>query len=194
MHFYWSHLEAWIAYPLSPATSSLRLLWYLYSGPCTAGNCSPISEMAADLRHLLSGKAGGLKKKRVGGGVVDVWLYSHYVWLPQSQHGVQSCVFIAFAQSEWSPLPLSVCSLPLLCSLSEDWGEPVAPRDEGLLRDPAAVCGPGEQRLTEVTGCWRGSVAQNSTSQSTHSAHFLNPSCRWTCEWGLSNITKPTLS
>lgn len=88
--------------------------------------------------------------------------------------GGLSYVFIAFAQSEWSPLPVSVCSLPLLCSLSKDWGEPVAPCDEGLLRDAAAVHEPGERRHTEVTGCWRGSVTQNShLSLHTHSVRMI---------------------
>lgn len=169
MHFYWSHLEARNAYPIHFSLLAAHCTSYDICILCSAQdcNCTPISEMAADLRHLLSGKAGGVKKKK------EVWLYGNYVWLPQSQHGVQSYVFIAFALSEWSPLPVSVCSLPLLCSLSEDWGEPVSPRDEGLLRDAAAVSGPGEQCCTEVTGRWRGYV-QNS-HHSLHSCFVISP-------------------
>lgn len=67
------------------------------------------------------------------------------------------------------PPPVSVCSLPLLCSLSEDWGEPVSSCDEGLLRDAASVHEPGEQRRAEVTGRWRGSVQPNQPHQSNES-------------------------
>lgn len=158
MHFYWSHSEPRNAYPihftLLAAQCSPNDICILCSAlDC---NCTPISEMAADLRHLLSGKAGGLKrgKKRS----VIVWPLCVIASKPT---GVWSYVFIAFAQSEWPPLPVSVCSLPLLCSLSEDWGEPVSPCDEGLLRDAAALSGTGEQCCTEATGCWRGSVAQH---------------------------------
>lgn len=73
--------------------------------------------------------------------------------------GVVLCVY-CFCPVRVIPLPLPVSSLPLLCSLSEDWGEPVSSCDEGLLRDAAAVNGPGGQGCTEVTGCWRGSVAK----------------------------------
>lgn len=66
MHVYWSHLEARNACPihftLPAAQSSSYDICILCSTRCY--NCPPISEMAADLRHLLSGKAGGLKKKK----------------------------------------------------------------------------------------------------------------------------------
>lgn len=104
---------------------------------------------------------GGRKKKKV-------WLYGNYVWLAGSQRGVQPFVFIAFAQSEWPPPPFTplfppplcvCCSLSLLRSLSEDWGEPVSSCDEGLLRDAAAVHEPRGWSHTEVTGRRRRSEA-----------------------------------
>lgn len=75
-------------------------------------------------------------------------------------------------------LPVSVCSLPLLCSLSEDWGEPVAPCDEGLLWD-VAVSGPGEQSWSEVTGCWRRSVASVTQSSPQSILHLCSNSKLW---------------
>ena len=80
------------------------------------GNCTLVSEMAADLRHLLSEKKQVVMKKKKK--KEEVWLYGHYVWLPQSQHGVLSYVFIAFAQSEWPPpFPPCVCLQPTAAML-----------------------------------------------------------------------------
>lgn len=39
-------------------------LIYLYSVPCEDSNCSLIFKIGADLRHLLSGRAGGWNKKK----------------------------------------------------------------------------------------------------------------------------------
>lgn len=52
----------------------------------------------------------------------------------------------------------SLCRLPLLRSLPEDWGQPVSPRDEGLLRTAAANHRPGQSLRTEDARCRRRSV------------------------------------
>lgn len=109
--------------------------------------------------------------------------------------GVLASMFIAFALSDWHPLLVSVCSLPLLCSLSEDWGEPVSSCDEGLLRDAAAVCGPGGQCCSEVTGCWRGSV-NTCTGDLIYSCIVcwwnsgltLEQNCGFSCSWTQSDL------
>lgn len=148
------------SYPLCPASCSEPLTSYLYSVQRRDHNCRrsrkwrQISDMCRLKKQVVKKK----KKKKV-------WLCGNYVWLPRSRHGVPSFVLIAFAQSEWPPScpsllspPVSVCSLSLLCSLSEDWGEPVSSCDEGLLRDAAAVHERRGWCRTEVTGRRRGSV------------------------------------
>lgn len=160
MHVYWSHLEARNACPIHFTLPAAQSSSYDICILCSTRyyNCPPISEMAADLRHLLSGKAGGLKKKKC------VIVRPLCVIASKTTWGVVLCVYCFCPVRVIPPthtLLVSVCSLPLLCSLSEDWGEPVSPRDEGLLRDAAAVYEQGEQCCTEVTGSWRGSVEQN---------------------------------
>lgn len=85
-----------------------------------------------------------------------MWPLGVIAW--KCEWGVLNSMFTALALSDWHPLSVSVCSLPLLCSLSEDWGEPVPSCDEGLLRDAAAVCGPGGECCAEAAGCGGGSV------------------------------------
>lgn len=113
MHFYWSHLEATNAYPIHFTLLAAHCSSYHICILCSAWdrNCTPISEMAADLRHLLSGKAGGFKKKKKKCDCT-----AHYVWLLQSQHGVQSYVFIASARSVIPPPPC-VCLQPTAATL-----------------------------------------------------------------------------
>lgn len=68
MHFYWSHLEARNACPIHFTLPAAHCSSYDICILCSARdcNCRPISEMAADLRHLLSGKKSRwLKKKSV---------------------------------------------------------------------------------------------------------------------------------
>lgn len=66
MHVYRSHLEARNACPIHFTLPAAQSSSYDICILCSTRyyNCPPISEMAADLRHLLSGKAGGLKKKK----------------------------------------------------------------------------------------------------------------------------------
>lgn len=135
----------------------LTLVSYVYSVPCKDSNCSLISKIGADLRHLLlSGRAGGWNKKKKKEKCDCVAIMCDRL---KGNVGC-SATFYCFCPLRVIPPspPVTVCSLPLLCSLSEDWGESVPPCDEGLLRDASAVCGPGEPSCTEVTGRWRGSV------------------------------------
>lgn len=67
------------------------------------------------------------------------------------------CLLLLPSQSDPPSPPCVCCSLSLLRSLSEDWGEPVSSRDESLLWDAAAVHEPRGWCRTEVAGRWRRS-------------------------------------
>lgn len=72
---------------------------------------------------------------------------------------VQSlCSLLRIPVSPDTSFPVILCSLPLLCSLSEDWGEPIAPCYEGVLWAAAAVCRTGGQCWTKGTRCRGRSV------------------------------------
>lgn len=102
-HFFWSHLEVRNLHPahfiLLPAHCSSYDICIL----CRAGTL-----IAWKCLQICCQKKQVVKKREKKRG--------HYVWLPQSQHGAQSCVFIAFAQSEWFTPPY-VCLQPTAAML-----------------------------------------------------------------------------
>lgn len=151
MHFYWSHLEATNVYPIHFTLTAAQIIsvFCAVQGKLIAhdlwNGCRFKTSVVSESRCFF-------KKRMI------IWplcvIASKPTW------GTALCVY-CFCPVGLIP-PMSVCSLPLLCSLSEDWGEPISSCDEGLLWDAAAVREPRRWCCTEVTGCWRGSVARNS--------------------------------
>lgn len=179
-HFFWSHLEVRNLHPahfiLLPAHCSSYDICIL----CRAGTL-----IAWKCLQICCQKKQVVKKKREKKCDCMVIMCD---CLKANMGRSPVCLLLLPSQND-SPLPTSACSLPLLCSLSEDRGEPVSPCDEGLLWDAAAVCGPGHQSWTEVTRCWRRSVAQNSIHTTDCSPCVDKKSTLW-CFLGFFNGTE----